>query len=623
MKKQNRFRAAALFFALLLISAALLCSCGKTGGDVPGTSDVGTSEAPESGTLDVIKDGKIALVRVVRSADISSSDAPEIVAAKRLRTAVGNFMEELGVNQGYDGTLALEEDILMPGQSYDHSTFEILIGATGYDESSSAFDGLGYGDYTVKLVGNKIVIAAYTSTGYLSAVSKLTTLMRKGMNTDTKSISLEKSEIDFNGTSDEKLAAIPFYSGGKFGSYYKAGNSVDEIIIKKTNTDEYGAYLEALKSAGYTCYTQNEIASNKFATYTNDSYTLSVGFYKYESSVRIVFEPVAEPVPLSAGEYTKVTTSMITQFGLAYRQNIDTLAENGMSYLIRLTDGSFIIIDGGFNRAEDADQLINAMRAQSAAYASKDSDIRVAAWIISHAHGDHSAVVKQYGRFKVLKVERFIVNFMSDEERNKAISQYIAAGSSNWTNGEGGGYSDVLTAAKALGAKVMTAHVGQVFHFADADLEVLYTLESYAPKVPNAFNATSLMIKFTFKSPDAADGKGTTFLCTGDATGEVFRIVNEMYGDYLKSDILQVAHHGTTPFGSESSTSYAYEKIAPKTLLWPIGKRAYQRIAGRDYNKPLMKVDRSEVFIAGWKGSTVSLPIPYTVGSAIVNETSE
>ena len=285
MKKQNRFRAAALFFALLLISAALLCSCGKTGGDVPGTSDVGTSEAPESGTLDVIKDGKIALVRVVRSADISSSDAPEIVAAKRLRTAVGNFMEELGVNQGYDGTLALEEDILMPGQSYDHSTFEILIGATGYDESSSAFDGLGYGDYTVKLVGNKIVIVAYTSTGYLSAVSKLTTLMRKGMNTDTKSISLEKSEIDFNGTSDEKLAAIPFYSGGKFGSYYKTGNSVDEIIIKKTNTDEYGAYLEALKSAGYTCYTQNEIASSKFATYTNDSYTLSVRFYKYESSV--------------------------------------------------------------------------------------------------------------------------------------------------------------------------------------------------------------------------------------------------------------------------------------------------------------------------------------------------
>ena len=36
-----------------------------------------------------------------------------------------------------------------------------------------------------------------------------------------------------------------------------------------------------------------------------------------------------------------------------------------------------------------------------------------------------------------------------------------------------------------------------------------------------------------------------------------------------------------------------------------------------------MKVDRSEVFVAGWEGSTVSLPIPYTVGSAIVNETSE
>ena len=82
--------------------------------------------------------------------------------------------------------------------------------------------------------------------------------------------------------------------------------------------------------------------------------------------------------------------------GLEYSKGTENVS-NGLSVLIRLTDGRFIVIDGGFNRTECADALIKAIKEQSKAYTNKPV---IAGWIITHAHGDHSGMIgKQYGRF--------------------------------------------------------------------------------------------------------------------------------------------------------------------------------------------------------------------------------
>ena len=615
MKTNKKLWLAALMLVLALTMSLLFCSCDKTSTDVPADSsdDVTTSE-PESTSFDIIKDGKIMVARIVRPEGQSSS--PEISAAKQIRDNINSIMTDtFGIELSYDESLLLEEDFLMPGQSYDHDCLEILVGKTAYEESESAFDGLSYGDYAVKVVGNKILVAAYTTSGYSAAASDLNLLIKQNIDKDTKSVTIQKADVVSGGTSNKRISALPAYEGGVFNSYYKAGNSVDEIIIKKTSMDEFNSYLKKLDEAGYTCYTTNEIKSNKFATYTNASYTVNAGYYDYESSARIMIEPLAEAVPLEPAKYEKVTTSQITMLGLEYANTDGSFTSNGLSMLIRLEDGSFIVVDGGFNRASCANNLLALMREQSKSYAKSDKDIRVAAWIITHAHGDHSGMINNsYGVFQGITVENFLVNFISDTEREKAITTY----SNNWGSTEGSGYSSVLTAAGALGAKVRTVHVGQTFYFADAKLEIMYTIESFGPNVCNAFNTTSLVIKATISD--------TVFMITGDATGNGMQAAAKTFGDYLKSDIVQVSHHGYTTWGNDSGTIMAYRLMAPATLLWPQGGHAYPNYTGKEYNKVLTDKTSNpnyvETYVAGTDGDVIIIPLPYTVGTGIVNRGS-
>lgn len=619
MKTNKRLWLPVAVIALLLAMSVLFCSCNNDPGKVEETTGEITTEAPVTQSYDVVKDGKITLARIVRPSDISS-DSPEITAAKEIRDTINNVVKrDFGVDLAYDETVVMEEDFLMPGQTYDPDTFEILIGGTAYEESANAFDGLGYGDFAVKMVGNKIIVAAYTENGYTAAADRLCDIIAIAADKDTKSITIQRSDIDISGTNNKRVSAIPTYEGGTFSSYYKAGNSVDEIIIKKTNMSEFNTYLEKLATAGYTCYTTNEVTSNKFATYTNENYTLTAGFYNYESSARLIIEPLAKPVALEAEKYEKVTTSQITMLGLEYMGSDGKYSSNGLSMLIRLEDGSFIVIDGGFNRAACATNLANEIRKQAKGYAKSDKDIRIAAWIITHAHGDHSGMItKRSDSFKNFQVENFLVNFISDAEREKAISSYLAKGSSNWGSGEGGGYANVLTVATALGADVRTVHVGQNYFFADAKLEVLFTIESFGPTMCNAFNTTSLIIKATIGD--------TVFMITGDATGNGMQIAAKMFGDYLKSDIVQVSHHGYTTWGNDSGTIAAYRKMVPTTLLWPQGGHGYPKYTDKKYNLALTEKSSNpnyaETYVAGWEGDTVIIPLPYKVGSGIVTRAS-
>ena len=104
-----------LVLALVLAMTVLFCSCEQKPIDPPETTPAETTEEPLPETFDVVKDGKITLTRIVRSADITSSDAPEITAAKKLRDTINNLVKkDFGVELNYDETVVLEEDFLMP-----------------------------------------------------------------------------------------------------------------------------------------------------------------------------------------------------------------------------------------------------------------------------------------------------------------------------------------------------------------------------------------------------------------------------------------------------------------------------------------------------------------------------
>ena len=71
-----------------------------------------------------------------------------------------------------------------------------------------------------------------------------------------------------------------------------------------------------------------------------------------------------------------------------------------------------------------------------------------------------------------------------------------------------------------------------------------------------------------------ANGVKTLFLA--DAEAQTTNLLNNMYGSTLKSDIMQIAHHGY----SGGSTSL-YQKVAPKYTLWPTSQECFnQRTTG-------------------------------------------
>ena len=591
--------------ALMLIS--MLCACGSGNVEETTVSDTTTETTtvatePVPASVDIVADGK-ALFKVIRDEDAETS----AIVVSQARSILDKIKNLTGA------TVKLETDWVKRGQELDRTTYEILVGVTDYPETKEVMDSLTYGEWAIRLVGNKIVIFGYSDTSMSHAVSRFNRVMEQAMGADKKNLTLTAEQINHTGSLDAQMSALPQYEGGSFLSYYKAGNTVDEIIIGNTNPDEYKAYLKKLEENGFTCYTTHQITDNLFATYTNDKYTVTAGYYDYETSARVLIEPLAPAVGLKEENvYTPVTTSQITMLGMEFKNNDGSYTSNGLSVLIRLTDGRFIVVDGGFNREKHASELMRHLKEQSAGYVKSNKDITIAAWIITHPHGDHDGMLYgKYSNFMGITVERVLANFLSESELTKADNS--ASVGANWNTTEGFEYQKVLTAAKALKATVHQIHVGQVFYFADLKMEVLYTIESFGPKVCNALNTTSVVLRMEF-------GGETVYLSTGDATGNGMQICTKMYGDYLQSDIVQVCHHGYGTWGNDSGMIQAYRTINAPTVLWPQGLNAFPTYKTQAYNAVVFEVPNyKEVYVSGAEGDSIVLPIPYTIGTGIEN----
>ena len=77
-------------------------------------------------------------------------------------------------------------------------------------------------------------------------------------------------------------------------------------------------------------------------------------------------------------------------------------------------------------------------------------------------------------------------------------------------------------------------------------------------------NDSSIILRMT------ANGVKTLFLA--DAEAQTTNLLNNMYGSTLKSDIMQIAHHGF----SGGSTAL-YQKVAPKWTLWPTSQECFNQ----------------------------------------------
>ena len=81
------------------------------------------------------------------------------------------------------------------------------------------------------------------------------------------------------------------------------------VLVTDTDADEYRSYLEK-RGSGFVEYDKRN-RRQPVATYTNNKYTINAGYYDYESSARIIIEPlspsVSSPTMFTCGDHLQIT----------------------------------------------------------------------------------------------------------------------------------------------------------------------------------------------------------------------------------------------------------------------------------------------------------------------------
>ncbi len=337
---------------------------------------------------------------------------------------------------------------------------------------------------------------------------------------------------------------IPVYVTDKVTTVFFEGPEFYEIRVEDANTIDFGAYTTSLGQDGFEEHSTKEIGNAEYAVYKNDEMALYVN--QFDSAMRIAYSNIDEAFlpETEKSEFTKVCDTKGYMVGVTAGDY-----ENGMCFIYLLADGTFLVYDGGRNEA-DADHLYNLLC--SIAKEHSIDKVVISNWMLTHAHGDHCGCWEPF--------------FSKYAETVEIQSVMFNTTHTSWGDGVSGSLEkSVLNTVESHSpdTKLVRLHSGQDFWLADMKLEVLYTVEDLEPGTLTDYNDASTITRLTIGDK--------TILMTGDAATNVWELMCNTYGDALKSEYLQVPHHGTGPGG----TIDAYNMIQPTYLLWPCGNTLY------------------------------------------------
>ena len=481
-------------------------------------------------------------------------------------------------------------DYLMTG-SHNQEAYEIIIGDTIYEYSATAYEGLGYGEYRITTEGNKIYVAAPTSDGLHGAVNYLISVFRSNYDSATGSLSVNAADIEKQNVYNPVLNSIPAIEGAKLSFLYDCGDESNMLAFEDCTEEMYDKFVAKLKELDYKEYTSTEMNENKFITLTKEKKIYNVTFTPSDKMMRVIIDIDSR---FTLPEYDKdwdsskkVCDSLLIQVGTSPKDNA---AQNGECYLIRCEDGRFLVWDGGFGPNEEGltprnchTVLYNTL----VKYTPAGQKPTIAAWIFTHGHADHVGAVSKFAAAYSSKVDvdQFVYNFPS---LDTSVNTYGVASTRGVLNAMSKYYPN---------AELVKAHPGQLFKYANVEMEMLYTLEFYAPKVLDFYNTASLVNRVWIY--------GQSIMMSGDMSEDANAICRKYYNKFLESDFYQVAHHGAT------GGTNAFNKLCnPRWVLWPRGEGSYAAAKGYSINSYLSSKDsRVEIhFPAFFNTTVINLP---------------
>ena len=113
---------------------------------------------------------------------------------------------------------------------------------------------------------------------------------------------------------------------------------------------------------------------------------------------------------------------------------------------------------------------------------------------------------------------------------------------------------------RATGTTIYQARTGQKYYFGNAEVEILWTYEDIQTFNVYHDRSNPTCIGFTVNIA------GQRIMFTGDTRTEEFTVAYKRYGDYLKSEMVQLSHHGQ---GDGGSPVEFYQYVDAKYVFQP------------------------------------------------------
>lgn len=204
-----------------------------------------------------------------------------------------------------------------------------------------------------------------------------------------------------------------------------------------------------------------------------------------------------------------------------------------MGYILKTKNNKIIVIDGG--TIDDTENLVEQINKHGG---------KVDAWFLTHLHDDHLGAFSNIANDKQIQIEKIYCSFNEYswyEENEPARADFS---------------KQILEILKQdnIKDKVEDVSLNQNINIDDIKIEILGIRN---PEITeNAGNEQSMVVKF--------DTGKTTFLVLGDTGVKSSEKLLNTQKEKLKSDIVQMAHHGQS-----GATKELYEQINPTICMWP------------------------------------------------------
>ena len=378
---------------------------------------------------------------------------------------------------------------------------------------------------------------------------------------------------------------------------YSLQNGVKLLKINELQDEtQLAAIRQTIIETGYSVCDQWQDHGSNFTTYTKGDEALYLTYHEKNNALRLVADSTKSLPPKrqqdagkaadNAGEGQKAAplcTPLLTQGRPMYYAY-----DCGMLYIIRLTDGRFIIIDGGMCEYEEKEHFLELLEQQKVT----EGKPVIAAWFITHPHDDH------FNMFARIMTQHADCVELESVVYSWAGPDYASQGSDK---------TEFNKAIEALDSDVrlIQPHTGQRFEYSGVVINILYTHEDACPDFLTNVNDTSIVLRMDFDEQTAEGQRRAIFF--GDA---MFRTAEHLCDSYapetLQCDLMQVAHHGYS-----GGSDRLYRTVDPKVILWPVPDYWFWTTSRLDCNYYLTHSEKAEaLFIGGRHEVTLDLSQP-------------